>query len=638
MAPYRVWLRRRQLTHWSPNLRDFFHFVLVLDSKPECYRALGVVSRRRRPRPPLAPAPVPPPPDPAAQLLLRLQVHETWRALGNFKDYISTPKPNAYQSLHTTVLGPKAQQIDVFLRTRQMDEVAQEGVVAYWRAQEHSGGAQLADGEIDGRWLDVLRGISSAADSADDFIEAARMELFPDQVFCFTPRGDLIQLPRGSTPLDFAYAVHTSIGTRCRYARVNGRLQSIHAELRTGDLVEIVCEPGAEPAAEWEEKVVSGKARAEIRRFHNAKRRRELLGRGRLLLGRALDALSGGMLAIRHADADGDGHADGGASYPRGGAAVTASAATAPAAARGGVGAAGGGGDAPRVLSDLRVLRIARALSPSAAEAKELATADDVFALIAARSLDAPALAAALADGAADEDEEDEEAVEAAEAEAEAEEAEEKAEAEADAEARGRAPLPPLPWDNDRPLAPPSRPLDSSAPPPPAGAPPPVTAAGPAVGEQEEVEVLDFSPTKDAQMAMHLSRCCRPLPGDDVIGLVPRDGPAAALVVHRASCPACQPKPNERRVAVRWGEPWRRAEHRATARLSLQLLDPRLGFAQVAAALAELDGTISSFRISRRVEGVAFATLEVEVRDLAHLDEALAALGALAGVRNVRRA
>ena len=319
------------------------------------------------------------------------------------------------------------------------------------------------------------------------------MELFPDQVFCFTPRGDLIQLPRGSTPLDFAYAVHTSIGTRCRYARVNGRLQSIHAELRTGDLVEIVCEPGAEPAAEWEEKVVSGKARAEIRRFHNAKRRRELLGRGRLLLGRALDALSGGMLAIRDADADGDGDADGGASYPRGGAAVTASAATAP-------------------------------------------------------------------------------------------------------------------------------------------------AAGPAVEEQEEVEVLDFSPTKDAQMAMHLSRCCRPLPGDDVIGLVPRDGPAAALVVHRASCPACQPKPNERRVAVRWGEPWRRAEHRATARLSLQLLDPRLGFAQVAAALAELDGTISSFRISRRVEGVAFATLEVEVRDLAHLDEALAALGALAGVRNVRRA
>ena len=152
------------------------------------------------------------------------------------------------------------------------------------------------------------------------------------------------------------------------------------------------------------------------------------------------------------------------------------------------------------------------------------------------------------------------------------------------------------------------------------------------------MEVLDFSPTKDAQMAMHLSRCCRPLPGDDVIGLVPRDGPAAALVVHRASCPACQPKPNERRVAVRWGEPWRRAEHRATARLSLQLLDPRLGFAQVAAALAELDGTISSFRVSRRVEGVAFATLEVEVRDLAHLDEALAALGALAGVRNVRRA
>ena len=127
------------------------------------------------------------------------KVHSRWTPLPRtLKDYISSPKPNGYRSLHTTVLGPKAQQIDVFLRTRQMDEVAQEGVVAYWRAQEHSGGAQLADGEIDGRWLDVLRGISSAADSADDFIVAARMELFPDQVFCFTPRGDLIQLPRGS--------------------------------------------------------------------------------------------------------------------------------------------------------------------------------------------------------------------------------------------------------------------------------------------------------------------------------------------------------------------------------------------------------------------------------------------------------
>ena len=134
-------------------------------------------------------------------------------------------------------------------------------------------------------------------------------------------------------------------------------------------------------------------------------------------------------------------------------------------------------------------------------------------------------------------------------------------------------------------------------------------------------------------MAMHLSR-------------VPaaagrrRHRPRAARrprggVVHRASCPACQPSRTS--GVPRWAL-WRRAEHRATARLSLQLLDPRLGFAQVAAALAELDGTISSFRISRRVEGVAFATLEVEVRDLAHLDEALAALGALAGVRNVRRA
>ena len=259
-SPYRVWLRLAQRGQPPTTeaierlaLRDLFQFVLVVEDRAACYQALGVV-------------------------------HERWRSLGDFKDYISTPKPNLYQSLHTTVLGPAANVIDVQIRTRAMNRTADLGLLANW---ERHGRSALRN---DSRWLRSLRGISDAATRSESYIEATRMELYPDQIFCFTPQGDLIQMPRGSTALDFAYAVHTGLGNHCVGASVNGRSLSIHSGLRNGDLVEILTDPASGPPPEWEQLVVSGKARAEIQRYNLNRQRDAAARRGRATLERLLAA------------------------------------------------------------------------------------------------------------------------------------------------------------------------------------------------------------------------------------------------------------------------------------------------------------------------------------------------------------
>jgi len=251
-------------------LGDCVRLVLVCSSTLGCYQALGLI-------------------------------HQRYRSLGGFKDYISTPKPNHYQSIHTTILGPGGELVQLILRTAPMHQVAEQGIIAHWRQQEmlshrlsrsrQSAATHASSGVAPGGsngasppqepmksgsrycWLQSLQHISDASEVADDFIEAAQMELLPDQIFCFTPKGDIVPLPRGSTPLDFAYAIHSSIGHRCSSCRVNGRAQSIHTTLRNGDRVEIITSTAVEPTAEWASLVKSGRARAEIRRFIGAQRR-----------------------------------------------------------------------------------------------------------------------------------------------------------------------------------------------------------------------------------------------------------------------------------------------------------------------------------------------------------------------------
>ena len=257
-SPYRIWRKCRDggLRVDQLQLKDFFGVVVIAPSVPACYQALGAI-------------------------------HSRYRSCGEMRDYISTPKPNRYQSLHTTVIGPSTQQVALAIRTPRMHTLAETGVVTLWQTAGLSKPWASAN-ERHARWLSSLRGISETTTSADDYIELTQMELFPDQLFCLTPRGDTVALPRGGTPLDFAYAIHSRVGHTCSRAVVNGVPRSLYAPLRNGDLVEIVTDATAEPAAEWEVAVVSGKARAEIRRFLNAKRRGERAALGRTLLRESL--------------------------------------------------------------------------------------------------------------------------------------------------------------------------------------------------------------------------------------------------------------------------------------------------------------------------------------------------------------
>jgi len=206
-------------------------------------------------------------------------VHGTWRPVpGRFKDYVALPKPNGYQSLHTTVIGPEGERMEVQIRTREMHKNAELGIAAHWRYKEGRTGARAED-EQKFDWLRQLLDRQQELSDPHEFLDAVKVDLFPEEVFVFTPRGDVINLPRGSTPLDFAYAIHSEVGSHCAGARVNGRIVPLRHALVDGDTVEILTSEAQFPRKDWLEFVVSGKARARIRhavRAAEQERSREL--------------------------------------------------------------------------------------------------------------------------------------------------------------------------------------------------------------------------------------------------------------------------------------------------------------------------------------------------------------------------
>ncbi len=234
-------------------LADVMAFRVLVDEVGDCYHALGII-------------------------------HSAYHVVpGRFKDYISTPKPNNYRSLHTGVIGPERQRIEVQIRTRDMHEVAELGVAAHWIYKQQAG-------SVDGRqyrWLRELLEILDHASNPEEFLEHTKLEMFQDQVFAFTPKGDLIALPRGATPVDFAYAVHSQIGDTCVGAKINGRLLPLRTELANGDQVEIVTSKAQTPSPTWERFVVTGKARARIRRFVRTQQRAQYLDLGRAIVQKA---------------------------------------------------------------------------------------------------------------------------------------------------------------------------------------------------------------------------------------------------------------------------------------------------------------------------------------------------------------
>lgn len=257
-TPFSIWRKTQRKNVAFEQLSDIMAFRVIVDDVAECYRALGTI-------------------------------HSRWPVVpGRFKDYISVQKPNGYRSLHTGIFGPERQRIEIQIRTREMHEVAEFGVAAHWSYKE--GRPSHGDAKGTFRWLRELLDILEHASNPEEFLEHTKLEMYQDQCFCFTPKGDLIALPRGATPVDFAYAVHSEVGDHCVGAKINGRMMPLRTALSNGDQVEIVTSKAQVPSPTWERFVVTGKARARIRRFIRAQQRHQFLDLGRSILQKAFKA------------------------------------------------------------------------------------------------------------------------------------------------------------------------------------------------------------------------------------------------------------------------------------------------------------------------------------------------------------
>jgi len=261
--PYSIWRKMQNRQISLEQLSDLYGFRVICGSIEDCYRALGLV-------------------------------HTAWRAVpGRFKDYISTPKQNGYRSIHTTIVGPRHQRVELQLRTAPMHVTAEYGVAAHTVYKDLS----LLNGKIASPdatrdmgpylWLRRLVETLLEGDNSEEFLEHTKLELFHDQVFCFTPKGRLIALPQGATPIDFAYAVHTDVGNSCVGANINGRQMPLSTVLRNGDEVHILTSASRTPPAAWERIAVTGKARSAIRRAARDSLRRQYAELGRRLISSA---------------------------------------------------------------------------------------------------------------------------------------------------------------------------------------------------------------------------------------------------------------------------------------------------------------------------------------------------------------
>ena len=268
--PFSVWRKMEAKDIFFEQLSDIVGFRVIVDTKPDCYGALGAV-------------------------------HSKWNMVpGGFKDYISTPKRNGYQSIHTTIYGPNKQRVELQIRTKEMHELAETGVAAHWDYKEQTYKISTDKGKArdmqamhtTSRKLreNLFRDLRSLADlfhdeeSSEIFFETTKMEMYSDQVFVFTPKGDLINLPNGATAIDFAYAVHTTIGDTCVGAKVNGQHRPLRTRLGNGNSVEILCSKAQTPTPEWESYVVTGRARSAIRRHVRQTRRNEFIEMGQNIL------------------------------------------------------------------------------------------------------------------------------------------------------------------------------------------------------------------------------------------------------------------------------------------------------------------------------------------------------------------
>ena len=266
-SPWSIYSKMRHEHKSFAQLMDVYGFRVVVESALDCYMALGVV-------------------------------HGLYKPVDRrFKDFIAIPKANGYQSLHTVLLGPFGAPIEVQIRTAEMDSVAERGVAAHWAYKTDSGPANSAQARAR-EWLSSLADSQVNTASSDEFIENVKIDLFPDEVYLFTPRGDILALPRNATALDFAYAVHTDVGDHAVAVRVDKKLLPLRTRLESGQLVEIITAPSALPNPAWLESVVTGKARTAIRQYLKHLQHEDAVDFGHRMLDRALDARGSSLDAI----------------------------------------------------------------------------------------------------------------------------------------------------------------------------------------------------------------------------------------------------------------------------------------------------------------------------------------------------
>jgi guanosine-3',5'-bis(diphosphate) 3'-pyrophosphohydrolase len=489
-SPYSIWLKMHRRNVAFEQLSDIMAFRVVVGTVDECYRALGVV-------------------------------HAAFRVVpGRFKDYISTPKPNGYRSLHTGVILPdSSQKIEVQIRTREMHEVAEYGVAAHWSYKEGTPPGPEAPRQY--RWLRSLLEILEQASGPEEFLEHTKLEMFQDQVFCFTPKGDLITLPRGATPVDFAYAVHSEVGDTCVGAKVNGRIVPLRTELANGDQVEIVTARGHTPNPAWERFVVSGKARARIRRFVHAQMRAQNVEAGRAAL----------VKAFRQE------------------------------------GVEGGGAVLEGVL-----------------KAFKQASVEDLQAAVGAGQIGPREVVLA-------------------------------AYPELRPTPRPASHMMPFARTRTKPAAP--------------------APEGPGERREGGRHATPISGLV-AGMSIHFAGCCHPLPGDRIVGIVTT---GKGVTIHTHDCPTLESfaATPERFLDVAWDQDAAPAQ-RHTGRLAVVTANETGALATLTNVIAKREGNIVNLKIVNRTPEFFEMLVDLEVRDLRHLGDIIAALRASAHIASVERA
>ena len=254
---YSIYEKMRDKRLSLSEIADVFAFRIVVDKVDTCYRSLGVVHNLCKPVP------------------------------GRFKDYIALPKPNGYQALHTVLFGPHGLLVEIQIRTEEMHRIAEAGIAAHWQYKVRDMGTSPV--KLASEWLQHLLELQKGSGNSVEFLEHVKLDLFPDEVFVFTPRGQILVLPKHATVIDFAYAVHTDVGNHCVGARIDRRFAPLHTRLRNGQTIEIVTAPGANPNPAWLDFVVTSKARANIRNFLKQLQRQEAVELGRRLLDKELE-------------------------------------------------------------------------------------------------------------------------------------------------------------------------------------------------------------------------------------------------------------------------------------------------------------------------------------------------------------